>query len=342
MAASSVPATFRAFSVPASWLRSLNLIRPHQASTVEEGQLAVALQEPVDRELPAEAEVPNIASCQANNREGDNVTHTQRQGEYVTSRFLWKQLAKFRHADDRSSQLNERKHPVIPMILKRTFACAALSACVLGVSGCTTSQPEDNAKEPEAGNLAEKSAEAKALQLQKDLDAARSEIEQTKRLQKNAETTVKTLEQKNIRLSDHVKTLARESNGLKAKLMQLQKALDSAKQEVERAEKAKKAAEAWELTFRKKVRTVRLEALANNRYRLGPQNLAFHGVYQFDGKTLSMVAENAGYPNLVWSMTKPGQFEILEGSYAGASMRRKIVADASAGPHEPKTHAERE
>jgi hypothetical protein len=291
---------------------------------------------------PPSGTMTNIVSCQANNREGDDVTHTQPQREYVTSRFVWKRLAKFRHADKRNSQLIERKNPVSPMGLKRTFACAALSACALGVSGCTTSQPEDKAKVPEARNLAEKSAEAKSLQLQKDLDAARSEIEQTKQSQKNAKSTIKTLEQKNIRLNDHLKTLARENNGLKAKLMQLQKALDSAKQEVERAQKAKKAAEAWELTFRKKVRTVRLEALASNRYRLGPQNLAFHGVYQFDGKTLSMVAENAGYPNLVWSMTKPGQFEMLEGSYAGASMRRKIVADASVGPHEPKTPAERE
>jgi hypothetical protein len=65
--------------------------------------------------------------------------------------------------------------------------------------------------------------------------------------------------------------------------------------------------------------------MGSNNYRLGPKSLAFSGIYLFDGATLSMVAENPRYPNLAWSLRKPGLFEVVAGPYAGATMRRRIA-----------------
>ena len=78
-----------------------------------------------------------------------------------------------------------------------------------------------------------------------------------------------------------------------------------------------------------------LEALGSNNYRLGPQNLAFSGIYLFDGATLSMVGENPSYPDLVWSMKKRGLFEMVAGHYVGASMRRKVTGGTDAGQSKP-------
>ena len=78
-----------------------------------------------------------------------------------------------------------------------------------------------------------------------------------------------------------------------------------------------------------------LEALGSNNYRLGPRNLGFSGIYLFDGATLSMVGENPRYPDLVWSLKKPGLLEMASGPYAGATMRRKIAGGTAAGPSQP-------
>ena len=92
---------------------------------------------------------------------------------------------------------------------------------------------------------------------------------------------------------------------------------------------------AWEISYGKDVLAARLEALGSNNYRLGPRNLAFSGIYRFDGTTLSMVAENPVSPDLVWSLKKPGLFEMLGGHYVGASMRRKVAGGSDAGPSKP-------
>ena len=68
-----------------------------------------------------------------------------------------------------------------------------------------------------------------------------------------------------------------------------------------------------------------MEPMGSNNYRLGPKALGFSGIYLLDGATLSMVAENAVYPNLAWSLRRPGLFEITTGLYAGATMKRKTA-----------------
>jgi hypothetical protein len=233
---------------------------------------------------------------------------------------------------------------MVPTIAKRVAVCAALAAGAIGVSGCAD-RSEYDVKAAEFRSQTDKLAKAdeKASQLQKDLDAAKNAVARADQAKQNAEAKITALDQENAILKDQIKQLEQVSSSLKdranrleqastgltAKVSQLQKDLVAAKGEIEKAEKAKKDAESWELTFKKTVRTVRLEFLADNRVRLGPKgsNLVFTGVYQFDGKTLSMVAENAGYPDLAWTMKKPGLFEIVKGSYAGASMKRKVAAE---------------
>ena len=94
---------------------------------------------------------------------------------------------------------------MVPTMLKRVVACAALTAWMLGVSGCVK-QSEYDAKVAEAKSQAEKSAnaEAKASQLQKDLDAAESEVEKAEQAKKDAEARIKTLEQENADLQKRV------------------------------------------------------------------------------------------------------------------------------------------
>lgn len=79
----------------------------------------------------------------------------------------------------------------------------------------------------------------------------------------------------------------------------------------------------WKITHGKNKHDVVLISLGNNRYRLRPENLAFHGVYQFDGKTLSMVAENRGYPDLVWLLKEPTFFKMIAGDYLNAVMEKQ-------------------
>ena len=204
----------------------------------------------------------------------------------------------------------------------------------------------DQAKklEQENASLKTKIGE-KVSQLQKAAEAAKIDVEKAKQAKKDAEARITTLEQKNAGSMDQVKKLEQENADLKTtieeKMSQLRKDLDAAKIEVEKATQAKKDAEAnivrkpsetvenlsgeWEITYQKNIHAAVLEALPNNRYRLGPKGLAFSGVYQFDGTTLSMVAENPGYPALVWSMKKPGLLEMEGGNYVGASMKRKVA-----------------
>ena len=247
--------------------------------------------------------------------------------------------------------------------LKRVVVCAVLTALALGVSGCIK-RSEYDAKVADLKNQAEKSAkaEAKASQLQKELAAAKSEVEKAEQAKKDADAKIKTLEEEATGLKEKtsqlqkdlaaaksevekaeqaakkdaeakIKTLEEEATGLKEKASQLQKDLDAAKSAVKKAEQAKKDAETWEITLPKIVHTVRLEVLGSNRVRLvGKPNLVFNGVYQFDGKTLSMAAENPVFPNFVWSLKKPGLFEMTAGGYLGASMKRKVASGADAGP----------
>ena len=94
---------------------------------------------------------------------------------------------------------------MVPTMLKRVVECAVLTVCVLGVSGCVK-QSEYDAKVAEVKNQAEKSAKAeeKALQLQKDLDAAKSEVEKAEQAKKDAEAKIKTLEQEKADLQKRV------------------------------------------------------------------------------------------------------------------------------------------
>jgi outer membrane murein-binding lipoprotein Lpp len=117
---------------------------------------------------------------------------------------------------------------MVPTMLKRVVVCAVLAVWVLGMSGCVK-QSEYDAKVAEVKDLVEKSAKVgeKSLQLQKDLDAAKTEAEQAK---KDADAKIKTLEQENA--------------GLKEKALQVQTDLAAAKSEVEKAVQAKKDADA--------------------------------------------------------------------------------------------------
>lgn len=223
-----------------------------------------------------------------------------------------------------------------------------LAAGVLGVSGCV-SQAEHDAKVAEAKKQLA-TAESKTLQLQKDLDAAKIAGEKADTAKKDAEAKINTLEQESTGLKNQVATLDRDKTSLQgqvktlkqantrlnAKVSQLEKNIAAAKREVEKAEKAKKAAEGWEITLKKNVHDVRLVALENNRYQLVPKNmnLVFKGVYEFDGKTknLSMVAENSGHQKFVWSLKEPGLFEIAGKSYAGATMKRKAIVGDEVKP----------
>jgi chromosome segregation ATPase len=232
---------------------------------------------------------------------------------------------------------------MVPTMLKRVAVCAAIAAGAMGVSGCSD-RSEYDAKVAELKSQTDKLAKAdeKASQLQKDLDAAKSEVGKADLARQNAEAKIRTLDQEHQGLKDQVRRLEQANTGLTAKVSQLQKDVTAAKGEIRKAEKAKRDAERWEITFRNRALSAKIEALADNRFRLGPQSLAFSGVYQFDGKTLSMVAENAAYPNLVWTMKAPGQFEMTEGRYAGASMKRKAAGGAEAGPAKSKTPVERQ
>ncbi len=249
-----------------------------------------------------------------------------------------------------------------PTMLKRFVVCAAVAVWMFGLPGC---MKQYDPKVAELRRQAEKSAktEQQVLQLQKDLDAAKHEVQTCTQAKNDLEAKIRTLEQNNpgskdqvTSLKDQINTLEQRNHTLVAnaeeKASQFQKDLDAAKNEVKKAEQAKQDAEAtikllqqdnadwknrgkkhsgaiehlsgtWEITYGNSVLTAKLEALGSNNYRLGPQDLDFRGIYLFDGATLSMVGENPSYPNLVWSLKKPGLFEMVAGHYVGASMRRR-------------------
>jgi hypothetical protein len=164
----------------------------------------------------------------------------------------------------------------------------------------------------------------RVAQLQKDLDAAKADIERTK-----------------------------------TELEKAKAESDAAKRETEKAEQAKNEVEArikslerpnaawtsrarsvsvpivnlsgnWQITFRNNDYAAALEALGGNNYRLGPKNLAFSGIYRFDGTNLSMIAENPRYPDLVWSMRNAGLLEMAGSNFAGASMTRRTASSSDA------------
>ena len=72
----------------------------------------------------------------------------------------------------------ERRKVMVPTMLKRVVVCAALTAWLLGVSGCIK-QSGNDARVAELHRQAERSAKAEkqVLQLQKDLDAAKHEVQ---------------------------------------------------------------------------------------------------------------------------------------------------------------------
>jgi hypothetical protein len=263
---------------------------------------------------------------------------------------------------------------------KRGVVCVVLTMWMLVMPGCGVKQSEYDAKVAEAKNQAEKSARAeeKILQLQKELDTAKGEIEKANQANRDAEAKIKTVEQENTDLKDRikksqkanvaylgqvkslkkantglqdqVKTLRQENTDLKMKAEEKASQLpenrgtatNSKSQGKKRSGPLENLSGAWEITIKSRVLKARLEALVHNRYRLKPESLAFSGVYEFDGNTLSMVAENPAYPDLVWSMKGPGLFEITAGTYAGAAMKKKVAGGTDAGHSQPKPPTEHE
>ena len=284
---------------------------------------------------------------------------------------------------------------MVRTIAIRLMMLAAVVLGMLSLLGCLKQYEPSSA---EVRQRIEKSAqtEKQVLQLQNDLNAAKSEAkseakkaEQTK---DDLETRVRTLERANADLREQVNTLEQKSRtplaanasvvektaqlqkelGEKTAQLQqasektaqlqqafektagLQRELDVVKNEVKKVEQAKKDAEAkitaleqvntqlksrrnrpsgplenlsgtWEITYQGQAFATNLEPMGSNNYRLGPKGLGLSGIYLFDGATLSMVAENAVYPNLAWSLRKPGLFEMVAGPYAGATMKRKTA-----------------
>jgi hypothetical protein len=265
-------------------------------------------------------------------------------------------------------------------MLRRGVVCVVLTMWMLVMPGCGVKQSEYDARVAEVRAQAEKLAktEEKASQLQKDLASAKSEIEKANQANRDAEAKIKTVEQENTDLKDQikrsqkanvaylgqvkslkkantdlqdqVKTLRQENTDLKTKAeekaSQLPENRGTATNSKSQGKKGSGPLEdlsgAWEITIKNRVLKARLEALADNRYRLKPESLAFSGVYEFDGNTLSMVAENPAYPDLVWSMKGPGLFKMTTGNYLGATMKRKVAGGTDAGHSQPKPPTEHE
>jgi hypothetical protein len=235
---------------------------------------------------------------------------------------------------------------------------------MLAMPGCGVKQSEYDAKVAEARTQAEKSAktEERALQLQKELASAKNEIEKGNQTNREAEAKIRTVEQENTDLKDRIKKSQKANAAWVGRVKSLQKANADLQDQVRtlrqanierktkaeertaqpsenrgastsskrQGEKGSGALEnlsgTWDITLKNnRVLTARLEALATDRYRLKPESIVFGGVYEFDGNTLSMVAENPAYPDLVWFLRRPGLFEMTTGNYAGATMKKKVV-----------------
>jgi chromosome segregation ATPase len=128
----------------------------------------------------------------------------------------------------------------LPM-LKRVVVGAAL---LIWLAGCGVKQSEYDAKVAEAQIQAEK-----VSQLQKDLDAVKSEIDKAKQARrKDAEAKTRALEQEITSLKDRGKMLEQENAALKTTAettaSQLGKDIAAAKSEVAKAEQARVTAEA--------------------------------------------------------------------------------------------------
>jgi FtsZ-binding cell division protein ZapB len=281
---------------------------------------------------------------------------------------------------------------MVRTIAIRLTVLATLVLVMLSLLGCLRQYEPSSA---EVRQRIERSAEAEKqiLQLQNDLNAAKSEAKKADQVKNDLEAKAKMLERVNADLRDQVNTLEQKSRtpvataeekaekavqlkkefeektaklqkelGEKTAQLQqafektarLQRELDAAKNETRKVEQAKKDAEAkitaleqentqlksgrnrpsgplenlsgtWEITYQGQAFATNLEPMGSNNYRLGPKGLGFSGIYLFDGATLSMVAENAAYPKLAWSLRKPGLFEVVAGPYAGATMKRKTA-----------------
>lgn len=130
---------------------------------------------------------------------------------------------------------------MVRTMFKRFLACAMLLAWMLVAPGCGVKQSDYDAK------VAETKAQAdKAAQLQKDLDAVKTEMKQARR--RDTEAKIKTLEQENATLKDRLKALEQDLVGLKTSAesaaTQLGKDLAAAKTETTKAQQAKTAADA--------------------------------------------------------------------------------------------------
>jgi FtsZ-binding cell division protein ZapB len=138
----------------------------------------------------------------------------------------------------------------------------------------------------------------KTARLQRELDVVKNEVKKVEQAKKDAEAKVTALEQENAQLKSGRNRPSGPLENLSG---------------------------AWEITYQGQAFATNLEPMGSNNYRLGPKSLGFSGIYLFDGAILSMVAENAAYPNLAWSLRKPGPFEVVAGPYAGATMKRKTA-----------------
>jgi chromosome segregation ATPase len=120
---------------------------------------------------------------------------------------------------------------MVLMMLKRVVVCVVLTVWVLGMSGCVKQSDYDH-QVAEVRAIVQQSAlvQRKAVQLQKDLDAAKSDVEKAEQTKKDIEAKIKTLEQ--------------EHAGLKEKELQFRRYLITAQTEVRKAELARNAAEA--------------------------------------------------------------------------------------------------
>jgi hypothetical protein len=156
------------------------------------------------------------------------------------------------HGDGLPSDANQksvaahpiRRNAVVATMLKRSIACAVLMAWMLVMPGCGVKQSEYDAKVAEAKAQADK-----VSQLQKDLDAVKSDIDKAKQARKkDAEAKTKAMEQENAALKDRAKALEQENAGLKTNAestsAQLRRDLAAANGAAAKSEQARKTAEA--------------------------------------------------------------------------------------------------
>ena len=175
-----------------------------------------------------------------------------------------------------------------PTMLPRLVLGAAVAAATLGISGCTR-EPQYDPRAAELRKQTERSANAEkqVLQLQKDLDAAKSETKKAEQATNDLEAKIRTLEQKNADLKDQLGTLEQknrtpaaapaatpaanveEKTSQSPKNLDAAKILDAARNEAKKAEQARQDAEA-------KIKTLEQEnaALKSQGMMLEQENAA--------------------------------------------------------------------